>query len=491
MKIRWNSTWIEWFAATAICLMMAMPGAVSAGERAGAVGVSLGAGVHVFDNQQDIRKDALGTLGLGYGITDRLATEIVFGFGGFDHKYFDREHCCCSEDDVRAYMLRGEALYHFRPEGKLVPFIAAGIGGVRVEGDHYADDEYFTLNYGAGVKYYVSDNIAFRGDARHVYAPEDYHNNFSATVGLHFNFGGRAKAAPAVVEAPRPEPTPILVVEERTPGEVAVRPVEIEDFESRPPADGEKLSIDLKLEFALDSAEIRPEDRAKLDKLGHFMVQYPETRAIVEGHTCNLGSAAYNFDLSWRRARSARDYLARNFDIAPERLEARGYGLTQPIADNATEAGRRMNRRVLVEVSNGANLRAPEGLGRAPAAPSAGPESADAARVLRRVEIDEAEGGLSVGLVADGSVADFKAFPLENPDRLVIDLPGKWTASADKSISVDRGGVARIRLGTHPDRLRIVLDLADAALVRPSVSSSEAGLRVRMLDAPMVSAATP
>lgn len=486
MNIRWNRTWTGGFAVL-LAGLLCIPGGAPAGERAGAVSVGAGAGVYVLDNEQDVEKDAVGTLGVGYNFTDRLAAEVVGGVGHFDHKYFNGDACCCAEDEATGYMIRGEALYHFRPEGKLVPFIAAGVGAVRLEGDRYPDDDYFTVNYGAGVKYYLSDTVAFRGDARHIFDPEDSRDNFSATVGLHFNFGGRSPAAPTA--AASAEPTPILVAEEKTPGEVTVRPVDIGEFQSTPPADGEKLSIDLKLQFALDSAEIRPEDRPKLDKLGRFMAQYPETHAVVEGHTCNLGTAAYNFDLSWRRARSVGDYLAKNFDIAPERLEARGYGQTQPVADNATEAGRRKNRRVLVVVSNGGALRVPEGLSRAPASEAGTSAAADASRTLRRVDIDDAEGALSVALVADGTVRDFKAFPLENPDRLVIDLPGNWTAPGRKTIPVDRKGVARVRLGEHPDRLRIVIDFAEAGTARPAVSPSDDGLRVRVSAAPLVSSA--
>ena len=485
MDIRWNPIQIG-VAALLTSLLAVLPAAGWAGERAGAISISPMVGVYGFDNQQDIEKDAVGTLGLGYNFTDRLAAELVGGFGGFDHDYFNPDQCCCAEGEVDAYMVRGEALYHFRPEEKLVPYLAAGVGGVRVEGDNYDDDDYFTVNYGAGVKYYVSDNIAFRGDARHIFGTEDSHNNFAATVGLHFNFGGERKAVePAAAPA---EPQPVLVAEEPTSGEVTVRPVEIGEFSGEPPAEGEKLSIDLNLHFALDSARIRPVDRPKLDKLGRFMAQYPETHAVVEGHTCNLGSAEYNFDLSWRRARSVRTYLVENYDIDPDRLQARGYGLTQPIADNSTEAGRKKNRRVLVVVSNEGPLEVPEGLSRAPA------ESRESAagtkgRVLRRVEIDDEDQGLSVGLVADGAVENFKVFGLDGPDRLVIDLKGDWKGPGRTEIPVGRKGVARVRLGQHPDHFRVVIDFSEAQTVNPRIVPVATGVQIRLGDAPMISAA--
>lgn len=492
MKIRRKSRFLHGLVVLAFVLAL-LPSVAAAEERAGAGSFSTQGGVYVFDHKQDLEKDAVGTIGVGYNFTDRLAAEIVGGVGHFDHKYFNEDECCCAEDEATGYMLRGEALYHFRPKAKLVPYLAAGAGGVWLRADQRSDEEYATLNYGAGVKYYLTDNIAFRGDARHIYGIEDSENNFSATVGLHFNFGAQPRAvAPAV--APPPAPEPVLVAEEKAPGEVTVRPVEIGEFAERPPEDGEKLSIDMKLQFGLDSAAVRPEDRPKLDKLGRFMAQYPETHAVVEGHTCNLGGAKYNFELSWRRARAVRDYLVRNFDIAPDRLEARGYGLTQPIADNATEAGRRQNRRVVVVVSNGGPMEVPEGLSRAPkesAGEPAAQTAPDGRRVLRRIDIEDGAEALSVGLVADGPVANFKVFALQGPDRLVVDLAGDWQGPERKEIPVDLKGVSRVRMGRHPDHYRVVVDFSDAVAARPRVVPTPTGVEIQVTEAAVVSSAAP
>ena len=65
----------------------------------------------------------------------------------------------------------------------------------------------------------------------------------------------------------------------------------------------------------------------------------------IQGHTDNIGSAAYNKDLSQRRAESVRTYLIGK-GVAEGRLTAHGYGLEQPVADNKTEKGRAKNRRV-------------------------------------------------------------------------------------------------------------------------------------------------
>jgi OOP family OmpA-OmpF porin len=105
-----------------------------------------------------------------------------------------------------------EALYHFMPEGKLVPFLAAGMGGVHYDGSRgLGDRNKFTVDYGAGLKYFLMDNVALRADVRHVLPFNDRYNDLLYTVGLAFSWGGEKK--PAVVAAKAAEPVP--------PGEVA------------------------------------------------------------------------------------------------------------------------------------------------------------------------------------------------------------------------------------------------------------------------------
>jgi OOP family OmpA-OmpF porin len=60
----------------------------------------------------------------------------------------------------------------------------------------------------------------------------------------------------------------------------------------------------------------------------------------------SVGSAAYNQQLSQRRAQSVRDYLIQNFDISPDRLTAKGFGEERPVASNDTSEGRSKNRRI-------------------------------------------------------------------------------------------------------------------------------------------------
>ena len=107
------------------------------------------------------------------------------------------------------------------------------------------------------------------------------------------------------------------------------------------------LEQTLKLLFDFDSAELRPESIEELERLVKFMGDVPFATALVEGHTDSKGSDAYNMTLSDRRAKSVYDYLTSR-GVDPARLSSIGHGEAKPIADNATEEGRQLNRRVML-----------------------------------------------------------------------------------------------------------------------------------------------
>jgi OOP family OmpA-OmpF porin len=108
----------------------------------------------------------------------------------------------------------------------------------------------------------------------------------------------------------------------------------------------ERLCMALKVEFATDSAEIKPVYYDEVDKVGEYMKKYPTTTAVIEGHTDNVGSLDYNMQLSQRRAESVVNYLTEKFGIESSRLSAKGYGPTRRIAYNSTPEGREKNRRI-------------------------------------------------------------------------------------------------------------------------------------------------
>lgn len=109
------------------------------------------------------------------------------------------------------------------------------------------------------------------------------------------------------------------------------------------------LNIPSGITFAYDSAAVQPQFQRTLDQVAQTLAEYKETYIDVYGHTDATGSDAYNQALSERRAIAVADYLAGR-GVQAARIATRGYGKTQPIASNDTDAGRAANRRVEIKI---------------------------------------------------------------------------------------------------------------------------------------------
>lgn len=101
--------------------------------------------------------------------------------------------------------------------------------------------------------------------------------------------------------------------------------------------------------FPFNSADILPAGRENLRQLANSLRNYPGTTVLIVGHTDSVGSDEYNMGLSYRRAESARNFLAAQ-GIESSRVRVEGRGESEPVADNSTEAGRQQNRRVEVAI---------------------------------------------------------------------------------------------------------------------------------------------
>lgn len=108
----------------------------------------------------------------------------------------------------------------------------------------------------------------------------------------------------------------------------------------------EELVITEAILFDFDQATLRADSSTLLRQVAGQLLAHPEVKRVeIQGHTDDVGDAAYNLDLSQRRVEAVLSWLVAN-GIAAERLEAKGYGETRPIQSNATEKGRATNRRV-------------------------------------------------------------------------------------------------------------------------------------------------
>ena len=112
--------------------------------------------------------------------------------------------------------------------------------------------------------------------------------------------------------------------------------------------------------FEFDKARLTPNAKVILDGVASALEGRPDIKVEIGGHTDAKGSDAYNLKLSDRRAASVVQYLVGK-GIAPARMTSHGYGEAIPVADNATDEGRELNRRVELKVteSSGSVMVAP------------------------------------------------------------------------------------------------------------------------------------
>ncbi len=189
------------------------------------------------------------------------------------------------------------------------------------------------LKYGVGAQWDFSDRIAARVEAER-YRLDDAVGNkgdidlYSLNLLLRFGENGRsvASTAPAtqpVAAAPAAEPALVVV-----------------------PAPTEEYCSILDIQFEVGQNVMQLEEQERLRVIGTFLEKYPDTTAVIEGHTDNVGDPSTNMRLSQSRAESVVTYLKDTHDIAASRLSAVGYGETRPLADNRTDDGKRMNRRI-------------------------------------------------------------------------------------------------------------------------------------------------
>ena len=114
-----------------------------------------------------------------------------------------------------------------------------------------------------------------------------------------------------------------------------------------------KLEIPSDISFDTGRYDIKPNMRAVLDRFATSLNQNPVSTVRIIGHTDSSGSDAVNAPLSVNRAAATRDYLVAR-GVAVSRIAIDGRGSHEPVADNATPAGRAMNRRVEIFVAEAA-----------------------------------------------------------------------------------------------------------------------------------------
>jgi len=124
---------------------------------------------------------------------------------------------------------------------------------------------------------------------------------------------------------------------------------DLEGAEVQRIGEGIKITFDSGILFDIDKSDLRPVSQTNLADLAKILNKYADTNILIEGHTDNTGTDAYNMTLSKDRAQAVALYLA-TVEVKSARFSTAGYGETQPIVMNDTPEGRQKNRRVDIAV---------------------------------------------------------------------------------------------------------------------------------------------
>lgn len=150
--------------------------------KAGSVSFTPFVGGYFFERNQNVKDAAIFGLRGGYNFTDNFAMEGMVSF-------LQTKNENAGDSAQNVYSCSMEGLYHFMPHSRFVPFVALGVGGI-----HYGYEEPYrvsrlAVDYGAGMKFFITKDIAVRADVRHVIPLNDRYNDLMCTLGINFAFG--------------------------------------------------------------------------------------------------------------------------------------------------------------------------------------------------------------------------------------------------------------------------------------------------------------
>lgn len=187
---------VKRLAGIAVCAVLLQAGAALAENRAETVTFAPYVGGYTFQGKQHLETSPVYGFRLGYNFTENWALEGVID-------YLKTEGTRTG-NNVEMVRYGGDLLYNFMPKSSFVPYLAAGVGGLKFTTGAFPDHR-IVANYGGGVKWFMTENVALRGDVRGLnYKYDDeWMTNVEYTLGLHFAVG-----------APKPAPKPIEPVQE-------------------------------------------------------------------------------------------------------------------------------------------------------------------------------------------------------------------------------------------------------------------------------------
>lgn len=354
----------------------------------------IGPGINPPDNgsvitEIDYDDDWMAALTLGYA-TGAVRPELELSYRRNDvdqqrEHYFDallgpvEADATNPSDSILAYGAMANLWIDlFKTSSAFHPYIGGGMGALQLElkDPTYAgteldsdDDVVMAYQLGAGIAFAISDQLDLSLDYRWIRSEkaeydfeagasgrvEERYEAQSAMLTLRWYFAGKEEPPPA----PPPAPVDVVPAEPPPPAEPPAPPPPPPVPPCQAPAPGEPFDMQgcktgdtlvlRGVNFDFDQSTLTANAKTILDQVAEALNKRTDIKVELDGHTDGKGSDDYNMRLSQRRAQSVRTYLTGK-GVDGSRMTAVGMGESTPVADNETEEGRELNRRVELKV---------------------------------------------------------------------------------------------------------------------------------------------
>ena len=278
------------------------------------------------------------------------------------------------KDEKASSLIKGSvnAVYEIENKTYVTPYVLGGIGYENVQGGVKNEFEsHAFVQGGVGLSVQLPQDYKVNLESRYlqILGGENEENEAIITAGVVIPLG--SKKTVSVPRVIKPIVRPVIV--KSSPKIIYANTNEcsiksslpdfdrdgVEDRLDQCPATPCNYTVDtygcpikttLKINFAVNSANINPDSISKVNRFAKFLLNNKGSIVKIVGHTDSVGSIENNLQLSQKRARSVVQSLVRQ-GVSPSRLTAIGKGESMPLASNKTDAGKAMNRRIEVELT--------------------------------------------------------------------------------------------------------------------------------------------
>jgi OmpA-OmpF porin, OOP family len=258
----------------------------------------------------------------------------------YDHvsKMNDKE----KGDKTGANLYALSGLYKFGTFDKFTPYGLIGAGYQDFGKDAERRRDGIASNLGLGAKYAITDMVAIKAEARHLYSLAKPNSDYIASVGLAFALGEKSKPAP-VAAAPVPAPKVEVKPEVKPVVQVATPVAKVE---AAPVA---KKVVQLKVNFDTSKSVVKKQYMKEIEAFAAFMKENPSMKVELQGHTDPRGSKKLNEKLATARAEAIKAALVKA-GVSADRLSVKGYESQKPEVANDTKENMAKNRRTLAVI---------------------------------------------------------------------------------------------------------------------------------------------